>query len=117
MLIKNLSVVWRIAGVPDLAIAAAAGLMLGVVSGGIFDSPLVAVLLIAAATLVGSIGLVYAQSQGTDTSAQPAATQADQSTQAATTDSSTSAMPPRPLTVCNRRLRSPMSRWTTTKDM
>jgi hypothetical protein len=44
---------------------------------------------IAAAALVGSIGLVYAQSQGTDTSTQPAATPADTTTQSATTDSST----------------------------
>lgn len=44
---------------------------------------------IAAAALVGSIGLVYAQSQGSDTYSQPAATPTDQSTQAATTDSTT----------------------------
>lgn len=43
---------------------------------------------IAAAALVGSIGFVFAQSQGTDTYSQPAATPADQSTQAATTDNS-----------------------------
>lgn len=42
---------------------------------------------IAAAALVGSIGLVYAQSQGSDTYSQPAATQADQSTQSATSSS------------------------------
>lgn len=45
---------------------------------------------IAAATLVGSIGLVYAQSQGTDTTSQPA-TPADTTTQSATSDSSTAA--------------------------
>lgn len=44
---------------------------------------------IATAALVGSIGLVYAQSQGTGTYSQPAATPAGQSTQAAPTDSST----------------------------
>jgi|OpeIllAssembly_1097287.scaffolds.fasta_scaffold03996_2 hypothetical protein len=44
---------------------------------------------IAAAALVGSIGFVYAQSQGTDTYTQPAATPSDQTTQAATTDGST----------------------------
>ena len=39
---------------------------------------------IAAATLVGSIGLVYAQSQGTDTYSQPAQTQTETTTSSAT---------------------------------
>lgn len=45
---------------------------------------------VAAAALVGSIGLVYAQTQGSDTYSQPAATQSDQSTQSATSGSTPS---------------------------